>query len=335
MNKQIKLIYLLSVFVSSLFIACDSDELAVGTKLYPEEQIDMNTPKVYISKELYPLDNVTMTLYETPFEIIKPKNDTISFSVKLSKVLDKDVIVTLGGNPSLVEEYNNANKTSFEALSDGAIKILTPTVTIKAGMQKSLETVKAVINYDNLSDLKESGLGCIVVKEVSEGVKIAKNFNVINLILNKKYQNIKTEGSLNDAEEVDKGIYNLTAGSTYDGRRFGASNAMDGSLQTSWVARRIPTYLQFDLSELTEVKGVRTFPFYYSDNSLNVKELEVFTSLDGKEWKSQGTFKVPFPNAKDPIDICFYSSVKTKYLKLDIIDSYSWTCGYSEVILMK
>ncbi len=335
MNKQMKLVALLLSCTALFFVACD-DEPAVGTKLYPEEQIDANVVKAYVSTGLYPINTVSWTLYQTPAEIIKPERDTITFSVKLSKTTETDVKVTLGDNPALVDQYNKANKTNLKALPMGSIKILTPMITIKAGTLESSEKVKAVLDYDKVSDIKEVSLGCISINEVSDGVKVAKNLNVINLFLNKKVTNIKMKGSLDGAEFIDKTKYQLTTETDF-GDKWSVNNLTDGNIATSWIYESGKgAYLLFSLNDAVTIKGIRTVPFLYKNfYGYNAKLVKISTSLDNKEWKSQGEFVATLPSSQNPIDIVFYKAINAKYLKLEIVEGYDKYIGYAEVSLAK
>ncbi len=228
MNKQIKLLSLLLSFSALLFVACD-DEPAVGTKLYPEEQIDMDAVKAYVSTGVYPVNNLSWTLYQTPKEILKPEKDTVSFFVLLSKKAEKDVQITLSDNPDLVASYNKENETNFTALPAGAIKVLTPTITIKAGEQKSAEKVQAVLDYEKVLEIEESALGCIAISQVSEGVKIAKTMNTVNLVLHKEFTNIKKTGSLDGATFVDNADFSITTETDFGGK-WTVKNLTDGNI---------------------------------------------------------------------------------------------------------
>ncbi len=318
MNKQIKLISLLFILAASLLVSCD-DEPAVGTKLYPEEQVDFKTVKAYISTGNYPINFVSWTLYQTPVEIKKLEKDTISFYVLLSKKCEKDVEVNLSDNISLTEKYNKDNGTEFKSLPQGTIKILTPNIVIKAGATKSKEKVKAVLDYDKVKDIKESGLGSIVINKVSEGIKIASSMSVIHVLLHKEFTNINMEGSLNRAEFVDRAKYAVTTMTDWGGK-FSISNITDNNLSTSWAYETSENpSLQFSLDETTEIKGIRTIPFVYNGYyGYNSKRIKVYTSLDGKEWENQGVFVASFPSSQAPIDIAFYETVKTKYIKIEI-----------------
>ncbi len=84
------------------------------------------------------------------------------------------------------------------------------------------------------------------------------------------------------------------------------------------------------------VKGFRTVPFLYDGfYGYNAKEVKIYTSTDGNEWKYQGVFFAPVPSSQAPIDIEFYEAVETKYIKIDILESHSSYVGYAEIQLAK
>lgn len=111
--------------------------------------------------------------------------------------------------------------------------------------------------------------------------------------------------------------------SSYQPEEGESINAVDGDPNTYWHTRwdpsspRPPHYLTLDLLSAKKVSGLKLTPRQDMENG-RVKEYEIYTSADGKEW-GRPIKAGSLPNSRAPQTVKFDSPVRTQFLRIVVV----------------
>ena len=323
-----------------LFTAC-SDDKEFGETLFPTEQTDYESAKVYIQENVAAQKNSASNIIITPLGYTLP-TDHFEFYVNLSKTADEDITVVVQPDA----EIANQDKGDYKVMSADAFQMERNMVVIKKGERKSEEPVLVSLKDNDAAKAFQDGDKCrmsFTIKEVSGKAKASSNLNKISWYFIYKSCNIKDVGSIEGKTEKyvgndDFSIYNYSTGENCtwkltNGNYYDYKHTRGGT--GGW---------RIDFNEAQTVTAVAVYPGYYRGFVYGVSDYLVYTSDDKENWREVGTVHSPYN--KDEVDQTkpviaeFYAPITAKFIKIKPLetywgfDKYSY-CMVSEIELFK
>lgn len=323
-----------------LFTAC-SDDKEFGETLFPTEQTDYESAKVYIQENVAAQKNSASNIIITPLGYTLP-TDHFEFYVNLSKTADEDITVVVQPDA----EIANQDKGDYKVMSADAFQMERNTVVIKKGERKSEEPVLVSLKDNDAAKAFQDGDKCkmsFTIKEVSGKAKASSNLNKISWYFIYKAYNIKDVGSIEGKTEKyvgndDFSIYNYSTGENCtwkltNGNYYDYKHTRGGT--GGW---------RIDFNEAQTVTAVAVYPGYYRGFVYGVSDYLVYTSDDKENWREVGTVHSPYN--KDEVDQTkpviaeFYAPITAKFIKIKPLETY-WGfnkysyCMVSEIELFK
>ena len=324
-----------------LFTAC-SDDKEFGETLFPTEQTDYESAKVYIQENVAAQQNSASNIIITPLGYNIP-TDQFEFYVKLSKTADEDITVVVQPDA----EIANQNKGDYKVMSVDAFQMERNTVVIKKGERQSEEPVLVSLKDNDAAKAFQDGDKCkmsFTIKEVSGKAKASSNLNNISWYFIYKENNIKEVGSIEGKTEKyvgddDFSIYN------YRTHKYCTYTLTNGYYTDSDLTRENTEGWRIQFKEAQPVSAIAVYPGYkYYKFVYGVSDYLVYTSDDEENWKEVGTVHSPYNSDElgyyTPVVAEFYAPVTAKYIKIKPLDTYYGfnsysTCFISEIELFK
>lgn len=308
MNKIFKLGVPALFALVPFFTSCESD-LEVGTPLYPVAA-ENTTAQLAIISDLPGGNTQTIKATKTGSSLVI-KGDTISFYVKLTHALDKDITVSVKEDPTAA----TAGSNSF-VLDAGSLDILTSSVTILKGTKRSTEPIKAVAKNGTalqklLTEAKD-GVTALVVDSVS-GVSVAPQYKSMEVKFAYSETNLKEGGSVSALTALPTTDY-----AVYDASYNELSDLSNGSTADFWYSQKLNSEeLIISLSNEITFKGL-SLDRYAGYETFFLQSAKIATSVDGVTYTPQGqiTFPSDFASATTPAEIQLYTGVKAQYIKI-------------------
>ena len=308
MNKIFKLGVPALFALVPFFTSCES-EPEVGTPLYPVAA-ENTTAQLAIISDLPGGNTQTIKATKTGSSLVI-KGDTISFYVKLTHALDKDITVSVKEDPTAA----TAGSNSF-VLDAGSLDILTSSVTILKGTKRSTEPIKAVAKNGTalqklLTEAKD-GVTALVVDSVS-GVSVAPQYKSMEVKFAYSETNLKEGGSVSALTELPTTDY-----AVYDASYNELSDLSNGSTADFWYSQKLNSEeLIISLSNEITFKGL-SLDRYAGYETFFLQSAKIATSVDGVTYTPQGqiTFPSDFASATTPAEIQLYTGVKAQYIKI-------------------
>ena len=292
----------------ALLSACQSEQ-EVGSTLYPVEE-GSNQPKLYIHDLQSEGNKGTLRVINANSVATVP-NDTVSFYVRLSEPAERDSEV------SGVEDSTAAVATGDRVvMNEGALQLLSPTVTIAKGSKQSAMPFKVALKkgaaLNKLIADGKNGAAALVLK-ASDGLAVAKNYSKMLINVDYTKTNIYTDGDVSGLTELSTSDY-----AVYDENYNSLSRLCDGSTSSYWYGFSTnPHTFYISLTGAETLQGIQLlrtarYKFWF------VKSLIVETSTDGLTWTEQGVVKYPdeFALSEDEATLRFYSPVSASYIRL-------------------
>ena len=323
-----------------LFTAC-SDDKEFGETLFPTEQTDYESTKVYIQENVAAQKNSASNIIITPLGYTLP-TDHFEFYVNLSKTADEDITVVVQPDA----EIANQDKGDYKVMSADAFQMERNMVVIKKGERKSEEPVLVSLKDNDAAKAFQDGDKCrmsFTIKEVSGKAKASSNLNKISWYFIYKANNIKEVGSIEGKTEKyvgddDFSIYNYSTGENCtwkltNGNYYDYKHTRGGT--GGW---------RIQFNEAQTVTAVAVYPGYYRGFVYGVSDYLVYTSDDEENWREVGTVHSPYN--KDEVDQTkpviaeFYAPITAKFIKIKPLETY-WGfnkysyCMVSEIELFK
>ena len=343
MKSIIKNISLPVLMLAALpfFTAC-SDDKEFGETLFPTEQTDYESAKVYIQENVAAQKNSASNIIITPLGYTLP-TDQFEFYVNLSKTADEDITVVVQPDA----EIANQDKGDYKVMSADAFQMERNMVVIKKGERKSEEPVLVSLKDNDAAKAFQDGDKCkmsFTIKEVSGNAKASSNLNKISWYFIYKANNIKDVGSIEGKTEKyvgddDFSIYNYRRGMM-------RTTTLTNGYYTDYDYTRGGTEgWRIQFKEAQTVSAIAVYPgYYWSGFDYGLSDYLVYTSDDEENWKEVGTVHSPYNsdelNYTTPVVAEFYAPVTAKYIKIKPVetyygfDSYS-NCFVSEIELFK
>lgn len=308
MNKIFKLGVPALFALVPFFTSCESDP-EVGTPLYPVAA-ENTTAQLAIISDLPGGNTQTIKATKTGSSLVI-KGDTISFYVKLTHALDKDITVSVKEDPTAA----TAGSNSF-VLDAGSLDILTSSVTILKGTKRSTEPIKAVAkNGTALQKLlieAKDGVTALVVDSIS-GVSVAPQYKSMEVKFAYSETNLKEGGSVSALTALPTTDY-----AVYDASYNELSDLSNGSTADFWYSQKLNSEeLIISLSNEITFKGL-SLDRYAGYETFFLQSAKIATSVDGVTYTPQGeiTFPSDFASATTPAEIQLYTGVKAQYIKI-------------------
>lgn len=323
-----------------LFTAC-SDDKEFGETLFPTEQTDYESAKVYIQENVAAQKNSASNIIITPLGYTLP-TDHFEFYVNLSKTADEDITVVVQPDA----EIANQDKGDYKVMSADAFQMERNMVVIKKGERKSEEPVLVSLKDNDAAKAFQDGDKCrmsFTIKEVSGNAKASSNLNKISWYFIYKANNIKDVGSIEGKTEKyvgddDFSIYNYKTGENCTWK------LTNGNYYDYKYTRGGTGGWRIDFNEAQTVTAVAVYPGYYRGFVYGVSDYLVYTSDDKENWREVGTVHSPYN--KDEVDQTkpviaeFYAPITAKFIKIKPLETY-WgfdkysNCMVSEIELFK
>lgn len=308
MNKIFKLGVPALFALVPFFTSCESDP-EVGTPLYPVAA-ENTTAQLAIISDLPGGNTQTISATKTGSSLVI-KGDTISFYVKLTHALDKDITVSVKEDPTAA----TAGSNSF-VLDAGSLDILTSSVTILKGTKRSTEPIKAVAKNGTalqklLTEAKD-GVTALVVDSIS-GVSVAPQYKSMEVKFAYSETNLKEGGSVSALTALPTTDY-----AVYDASYNELSDLSNGSTADFWYSQKLNSEeLIISLSNEITFKGL-SLDRYAGYETFFLQSAKIATSVDGVTYTPQGqiTFPSDFASATTPAEIQLYTGVKAQYIKI-------------------
>ncbi len=324
-----------------LFTAC-SDDKEFGETLFPTEQTDYESAKVYIQENVAAQQNSASNIIITPLGYTIP-TDHFEFYVNLSKTADEDITVTVQPDAAVAE----LNKGDYKVMSADAFQMERNMVVIKKGERKSEEPVLVSLKDNDAAKAFQDGDKCkmsFTIKEVSGKAKASSNLNKISWYFIYKESNIKDVGSIEGKSEKyvgddDFSVYNYRRGLN------STSKLTNGNYNDYDYTRGGTEGWRIQFKEAQTVTAIAVYPgYYYYSFYYALADYSIYTSDDEENWKEVGTVYSPHNYSEvdqtKPVIAEFYAPITAKFIKIKPVDTYygfdSYSnCFVSEIELFK
>ncbi|HVI43935.1 MAG TPA: DUF1735 domain-containing protein [Chitinophaga sp.] len=256
-----------------------------------------------------------------------------------------NLTVTIINDNALVSSFNSKNGTAYQAFPDGSFRLVKNSVTISAGKSASADSFQLQVTTPASFATGKSYLLPLKIKD--EGpVAPDKDNSIVYVVLEAKQQNIDPANPNPGGTIINRGGWTATASSTeatYS--KSSPAFVFDGDYATGWQAdlafgSNLPVRtFTIDMKSGHLLKGISFTPMYwsYSDQPFRsgVTVMEVFSSVDGVNWVSQGTYKGAAPSgdasSPDTRYIKFYGPVQARYLRFSMTDYEDYAPGFGEL----
>lgn len=313
MNKNMIKTVLAGAMVAAALTACQS-EPEVGSSLYPTAEENYDT-KAYLYTGTGDDNKVMLGGVKSATDVTLA-NDSALIYVRLSSPADKDVTVSVAATAENVKTQGNE-----EVMGKDAIQLNRTTVTIPKGQVTASEPIAVKLKAgDDLKKILMLKNGAVAVDITSvDGAAAGSSYNRVLVATNFSYENVTTDGELNYDKSISYDQYTMSTNL----RGMNAGKLNDGSKSTY-----IYTYMSYGpvftmaFKKETRLTGIGVLSAFTSYN-YGVKEVEVFTSMDGMKWTRQGTVTAASPYDDDtPLPIVFSAPATCKYAKVKILSSF-------------
>ena len=313
MNKNMIKTVLAGAMVAAALTACQS-EPEVGSSLYPTAEENYDT-KAYLYTGTGDDNKVMLGGVKSATDVTLA-NDSALIYVRLSSPADKDVTVSVAATAENVKTQGNE-----EVMGKDAIQLNRTTVTIPKGQVTASEPIAVKLKAgDDLKKIPMLKNGAVAVDITSvDGAAAGSSYNRVLVATNFSYENVTTDGELNYDKSISYDQYTMSTNL----RGMNAGKLNDGSKSTY-----IYTYMSYGpvftmaFKKETRLTGIGVLSAFTSYN-YGVKEVEVFTSMDGMKWTRQGTVTAASPYDDDtPLPIVFSAPATCKYAKVKILSAF-------------
>lgn len=272
------------------------------------------------------LNNAQLSLIITPTFTIG--DSVIKIPAFLTRETSVDVDFNIQANASLVEAYNKANQKNYMLLPAENYKLNNNALKIKANASISSDSLKIqVINTRKLTN-KDGYILPVTISEIQsndKGVTISSNYRTFYLIINSKEENIDPSNLALTGANLDRTGWTVT--SSGNSSTNVVDRILDGNNSTIWNSSgTLPAWIVLDMKASKTINGFAIVPNYTS-RTQNFLTMEVLSSTDGVNWKSQGTYNgtttLSTSSATNPEikTARFYSPVTAQYFKFNITRS--------------
>jgi len=237
----------------------------------------------------------------------------------------QDIHVSIVIDPTLIDDYNNKNGTSYTPLPEEAYTITGSSVVIPRGSFSST-TIKALVKSQTLRPFKEYML---VARIESTDAQIP-----INDKLKEAFFILKTSPGVDDYPLFDRALWKVESFSTEEPKEGTWGNGgqvihtFDGNDATFWHSKwdggeaPPPHWFIIDMGETKAIHGL-SFLGRQSNNSGKPKEVVVELSVDGTNWFTGGSFELQNINNLQSQFLVDGFNADARYFKVTVKSSYN------------
>lgn len=295
--KQNSIYFFFTMFILAsitLFTSCSDDD---------KEVVDEWTyNRVYLQST----DNVSgIKTFNLSHDANGIGGDPVSliFTVKTQKAISEDIIVYL------------KVKSETENFKESDIAISSKQVVIKAGETTSeMNTVTVDQSLFSAVESKASVSFSVSIEKIETSNKntvISNNSSILSALINKAERlNMKVGSPADSKLWTDRKKWSFTF---MDGVENANSNTVAATGSSDVATNGIPFWLTVDLNDAYTVTGIQTRHWSSAYAPLSV---EVYTSADGKTWKSKGVLTT----GGSWQNITFIIPEQIRYLKYQMLD---------------
>ena len=318
-----KLLYTIMALGALVTAASCEKEIELDTPLYPVEEEDLASLKVYIQEKA--TNNTHTTAYDSnPTGLILPEDDTLSFYVRLSHAAEEEIKV----NPVL------------EGLPEGTYAFVDghAQAVIKPGERVSEEDIRIVlVENDALIGLDEYTTAKITLDVVSGPAEVGQNLNTFTWTVRNRYSIIYlgTIEGLQEKQYVGGVDWTPYSTSSYVDRFY------DGDYSSYIYLTASPNnttpQMYVDLNSKAMLEGIGFVPYGSSVTYLTrywPGEAEFYISNNGENWKSVGVIEFEPGEAATWQVIRFYEPTEARFIGCKFnrnMASYYSSIYFSEV----
>lgn len=265
-----------------------------------------------------------------------PVMSTSSLELKIPVYVTQNhsdnIKVTLGLDNSLIEAYNAANGTDYEAFPENSLAIENQILTVPAGSYTSSDSIHLVVNEEAISQLRsETGYLIPLKLENVEGenVAVSTNMNSSYFITEVEINNSMIDEDAFDADTQGTLQTNRTGWSAYleesDNVTVSGEGAsiFDNNSSTEWsLTSNQPFHIVIDMKDSHDVTAITASYLLYGfiDYNSIVKGTKLEYSQNGTDWEELGT--VPIIYGKN---VVLYGPVPMRYIRAEIPVVSDWT----------
>lgn len=311
--------------------------LCILTSCKKDQVFDVNgdeTNRVFFNVENYTVKNYNSFAFfvkQTPTGSVA--NDIkAEFPVRLTQQAVQEIKVSYAVDNSLISAYNSQNKTNYVALPAGVAEWSTAQLTIAQGATLSTDVLKFSVAKEKLPQLTAAGY-VVPVKITSvngaKNTEVSSNASIVYVVITTVQSNVYDSPIVTDMTGTINTAARPTWSATLDAALTSGTlaNLFDTSTSTSWyVSPAKAVTLTVDMAAArSNITGIR---FHTSTTTYALTTANVWTSIDGLTWVSQGTANFSVVNAYQYIK--FYSAVNARYVKLDIT---GWRSGSTRIMM--
>jgi hypothetical protein len=222
--------------------------------------------------------------------------------------LSRNVHIQLSIDPSLADEFNSKNGTSYPVMPAGSYQLQTTETDILPGTTSSTPVKLSIKTVGGIEPDKDYLLP-VRIHLADEELPVNEKLRTTYFLIRAEYQEFNRTG------------WNLLEVSSQEAPNIGA-NVLDGNFTTQWHTQwknAKPPHPHFVKVDMNQTKTVHGFYFWPSNVATgNPQKVHVDVSADGTTWTSTGTYT--FENTYKKFPFYFNTPVQARYFKF-VIDS--------------
>lgn len=268
-----------------------------------------------------PINSYVFNIIRTP---VGEEGDKIhvKIPVRVNLPLNSDATVSARINNDLIVQYNTDKGTNYKAFPEGSVDWIKTSVSIKAGSNKSVDSLEFLVPEDQYKHFIESAyLLPIQLVDASAGV-ISTNESVLWIFVNSEYRQIRANAGVDD---ILGAIANRTGWniSSTDEPTLNYTACLDGSLTTGvrFSNVEVPT-ITVDMGKVNKVSGLRLAPYRTTSAYFRLSSVKVELSLDNQSWNILGTADSMATSGSYQL-VGFYCGIDARYIRLTL----TWSNG--------
>lgn len=273
--------------------------------------------RIFFNTQTSIVNNLDFQIVHTP---VNSMGDvTAKFPVKSTLKSNSDIEVSVEMDGTLLEEFNEENGTSYEAVPGEMVVISNNNLRIPKGAMISVDSLEIGVPSENLGGLNAPGYVIplkITKISATENAAISSNLSTVFLVINTSNTNLYDSPGASDmvgsivtnrsgwSAELDVPVNSGTLSAMFD-----------GNTRSYWfISPSSECELTVDLGEEYEnVTGLRIHPY---SSTYSLLSASVASSLDGNDWVDQGDAQ--FASSSSYQYVKFYAPIKSRYFKINI-----------------
>ncbi|MGC4037736.1 MAG: DUF1735 domain-containing protein [Chitinophagaceae bacterium] len=246
------------------------------------------------------------------------------FAATINHGISFDIKINVQQNDSLIAAYNMQNGTNYIPFPKGSFQLAKSEVNIPAGSTVSSDLFQIKLtNVSAFTSLDMSYILPLQLKNDPANPPVDDINNVVYVIVKVRYENIDPSNSGLEGTTMSRETWTATS-PTGESFVFPASNTIDGDNSSIWKAAELPGAIDIDMGSTQTVKGFFVVPGYFFNTILDFTQVEILSSNDGNNWRSQGTYNGPPLFDQNPVQIKFIGPVTARYFRVNLITSSNW-----------